>query len=40
MRSEQVIACIEDYIAGKRYPIEVITNLWSRKKLWLAYLAA
>lgn len=27
MRSEQVIACIEDYIAGKGYPIEVITNL-------------
>jgi 8-oxo-dGTP pyrophosphatase MutT (NUDIX family) len=27
MRSEQVIACIEDYLADKRYPLEVITNL-------------
>jgi len=27
MRSEQVIACIEDYLAGKSYPLEVITNL-------------
>lgn len=27
MRSEQVIACIEDYLAGKRYPLEVLTHL-------------
>ncbi len=27
MRSEQVLSCIEDYLAGKAYPLEVITNL-------------
>ena len=27
MRSPQVITCIEDYLAGKRFPLEVITNL-------------
>ena len=27
MRSPQVLTCIEDYLAGKRYPLEVITNL-------------
>jgi 8-oxo-dGTP pyrophosphatase MutT (NUDIX family) len=27
MRSPQVITCIEDYLAGKSYPLEVITNL-------------
>jgi 8-oxo-dGTP pyrophosphatase MutT (NUDIX family) len=27
MRSEQVLSCIEDYLAGKSYPLEVITNL-------------
>ena len=27
MRSPQVLMCIEDYLAGKRFPIEVITNL-------------
>ena len=27
MRSEQVLSCIEDYLAGKRYPLQVITNL-------------
>jgi 8-oxo-dGTP pyrophosphatase MutT (NUDIX family) len=27
MRSDQVLSCIEDYIAGKSYPLEVITNL-------------
>lgn len=27
MRSPQVLMCIEDYLAGKRYPLEVITNL-------------
>ena len=27
MRSPQVLTCIEDYIAGKRYPLQVITNL-------------
>lgn len=26
-RSSQVLVCIEDYLAGKRFPIEVITNL-------------
>jgi ADP-ribose pyrophosphatase YjhB (NUDIX family) len=26
-RSSQVLVCIEDYLAGKRYPLEVITNL-------------
>jgi len=26
-RSNQVLACIDDYLAGKRYPLEVITNL-------------
>ena len=27
MRSPQILSCIEDYLAGKRYPLEVITNL-------------
>ncbi len=27
MRSDQVLCCIEDYLAGKSYPLEVITNL-------------
>jgi len=27
MRSDQVLSCIEDYLAGKSYPLEVITNL-------------
>jgi len=26
MRSEQVLTCIEDYLAGKRYPLEVVTH--------------
>ncbi len=28
MRSPQVLQCIEDYIAGKRYPLQVVTHLW------------
>ena len=27
MRSPQVITCVEDYLAGKRFPLNVITNL-------------
>ena len=27
MRSPQVLTCIEDYLAGKRYPLEVVTHL-------------
>jgi 8-oxo-dGTP pyrophosphatase MutT (NUDIX family) len=27
MRSPQVLTCVEDYLAGKRYPLEVLTNL-------------
>ena len=27
MRSPQVLMCIEDYLAKKRFPLEVITNL-------------
>jgi 8-oxo-dGTP pyrophosphatase MutT (NUDIX family) len=27
MRSPQVITCLEDYLAGKRYPLEVVTHL-------------
>ena len=27
MRSPQILSCIEDYLVGKRYPLEVITNL-------------
>jgi 8-oxo-dGTP pyrophosphatase MutT (NUDIX family) len=27
MRSEQVLSCIEDYLAGKSYPLSVITHL-------------
>lgn len=27
MRSNQVLTCIEDYLAGKQYPLEVITHL-------------
>lgn len=33
MRSPQVLMCIEDYLAGKSYPLEVITNLWVNKGL-------
>ena len=33
MRSPQVLQCIEDYLTGISYPLEVITNLWPRKKL-------
>jgi hypothetical protein len=32
MRSPQVLTCIEDYLAGKRYSLEVVTNLWANKK--------
>ena len=28
MRSPQVLTCVEDYLAGKRFPLQVITNLW------------
>lgn len=31
MRSPQVLTCIEDYLSGKIYPLEVITNLWLKK---------
>jgi 8-oxo-dGTP pyrophosphatase MutT (NUDIX family) len=27
MRSPQVLKCFEDYLAGKRFPLQVITNL-------------
>ena len=27
LRSPQVLTCIEDYLAGKRFPLEVITHL-------------
>ena len=27
MRSPQVITCVDDYLAGKRFPLDVITNL-------------
>ena len=27
LRSPQVLTCIEDYLTGKRYPLDVITNL-------------
>jgi hypothetical protein len=27
MRSPQVLLCIEDYLAGKRYPLEALTHL-------------
>lgn len=27
MRSEQVLACVEDYLSGKRFPLEVLTHL-------------
>ncbi|MGB7816494.1 MAG: NUDIX hydrolase [Methylotenera sp.] len=27
MRSPQVLTCIEDYLAGKRYPLEAVTHL-------------
>ena len=27
MRSPQVLTCIEDYLAGKHYPLEVVTHL-------------
>ena len=28
MRSPQVLTCVEDYLEGKRFPLDVITNLW------------
>ena len=28
MRSPQVLTCVEDYLAGKRYPLQVVTHLW------------
>lgn len=27
MRSPQVLSCVEDYLAGKRYPLQVVTHL-------------
>ena len=27
MRSPQVLSCVEDYLAGKRYPLAVLTHL-------------
>ncbi len=27
LRSPQVLTCIEDYLAGKRFPLEVVTHL-------------
>ena len=30
MRSPQVLTCVEDYLAGKRYPLQVVTHLWKR----------
>ena len=27
MRSPQVLTCVEDYLAGKRYPLQVVTHL-------------
>ena len=33
MRSPQVLTCIEDYIAGKRYPLQVVTHLWLKNVL-------
>ncbi|MBZ4201153.1 MAG: NUDIX hydrolase [Methylotenera sp.] len=27
MRSPQVLKCVEDYLAGKRYPLDVLTHL-------------
>jgi hypothetical protein len=27
MRSPQVLTCIEDYLAGKRFPLEAVTHL-------------
>ena len=33
MRSPQVLTCIEDYLSGKSFPLEVITNLWLKRKL-------
>jgi 8-oxo-dGTP pyrophosphatase MutT (NUDIX family) len=27
MRSPQVLMCVEDYLAGKRYPLQVVTHL-------------
>ena len=32
MRSPQVLTCVEDYLAGKRFPLQVITNLWLKKE--------
>lgn len=40
MRSPQVLSCVEDYLAGKRYPLEVMTNLWLRKELLWVFLVA
>ena len=28
MRSPQVLTCVEDYLTGKRYPLQVVTHLW------------
>jgi hypothetical protein len=27
MRSPQVLMCVEDFLAGKRYPLQVVTHL-------------
>ena len=32
MRSPQVLTCVEDYLAGKRYPMQVVTHLWPEKE--------
>ena len=32
MRSPQVLMCVEDYLAGKRYPLQVVTHLWPEKE--------
>ena len=32
MRSPQVLMCVEDYLAGKRYPLQVVTHLWLEKE--------
>ena len=32
MRSPQVLTCVEDYLAGKRYPLQVVTHLWPEKE--------
>jgi hypothetical protein len=40
MRSPQVLTCVEDYLAGKRYPLQVVTHLWPEKESLSAYQAA